>query len=474
MRHHLLTHRAFKVAACAALVVAGAAGCHDFLTGPKLSVDPNNPTAVTADQLFTGVQVATFAQLGGQFPYSVLPLYARQYTGVARQWTNYANFAGGGLTENDVDGAFKGIYGPGGLQDIRALERLSAKEGNRVLLGIAQVYEAMQIGTAADLWGDIPYSQAVVDTIAKPALDKQADVYARVQAVLDTAIANLKSGEGLGPGNTDFVYDRDYSKWAKAAATLKARFYMHTSRVGDTAAALDSAIKYAQQGISDTTGDFVVRYTGAQGEQNLFYGFLISRSGDIEPDSVLVTILKQRGDTKLLQKYFTLGSGCSTYVGSVPGKSVDCVSNFNITPETPTTLISYAENQMILAEALYRRGQPALALATLNAFRVYMGYAPVSASGVGILIAILQEKYVHLFLQLETYFDYLRTCYPNFPLPAGAKIDYVPARLRYGYSERIANSTNIEAANPGNANANFPKNATDPTGAVCLGQVGRP
>jgi hypothetical protein len=139
-------------------------------------------------------------------------------------------------------------------------------------------------------------------------------------------------------------------------------------------------------------------------------------------------------------------------------------------------IITYAENQMILAEAQYRTGSPAQALGTLNAFRASVGAqpAPGSPSGARILVAILNEKYGRGFLNPEVYFDYLRTCLPNVPMPANhsASFNWIPARLPYGYTETIANP-NLPKGQP-LANANVPKNLTDPTGAPCAGQKDRP
>jgi hypothetical protein len=135
--------------------------------------------------------------------------------------------------------------------------------------------------------------------------------------------------------------------------------------------------------------------------------------------------------------------------------------------------VTAAENDMILAEAQYRTGQSAAALLTLNAFRAKIGYTPVNPTGVGILTAILQEKYVRLYLNPEVYFDYLRTCYPNFQIPY-AKLTYVPGRLLYGFTERIANPNIPTVSDQKLANTAFPKNLKDPTGAVCYGQANRP
>ena len=61
----------------------------------------------------------------------------------------------------------------------------SAKD--KVYGGIGRVLEAMTVGIATDVWGDIPYSQAVSNTIS-PTLDPQEQVYAAIQAKLDTAV----------------------------------------------------------------------------------------------------------------------------------------------------------------------------------------------------------------------------------------------------------------------------------------------
>jgi hypothetical protein len=249
---------------------------------------------------------------------------------------------------------------------------------------------------------------------------------------------------------------------------------MHTSRASDSVATFGKAIAEAQKGIQDPSGDWIVTFTSTAGEQNLYANFLNSRAGDIEPDSLFIGVLLSRNDSQLLSQYYTPRPGCN-YAGSTPTNGGGpCVSDFNLSVTTPMPMVTAAENWMILAEAQYRTGQQAQALATLNAYRAKVGYSAVAASGVNILMDILQEKYVRLYLNPESYFDYLRTCYPNFPIASYAKIPYVPARFPYGYSERIANSNIPDPSDQPLANANFPKNAVDPTGATCYGQANRP
>jgi hypothetical protein len=178
---------------------------------------------------------------------------------------------------------------------------------------------------------------------------------------------------------------------------------------------------------------------------------------------------------------FYIPNSSGEFIGSNAGLTVPGVAHFAITASTPTGIVTYAENELIMAEAQYRLGDQAGALSTLNAFRASVGAPTATVPGTpnGLLVQILLEKFARLFINPEVYFDYLRTCVPNVPFPAAPSPDfpYMPARLPYGYTETVANAAepHIQNEPAGNlANANFPKNATDPTGATCIQQVNRP
>src|SRR5256886_17481522 len=53
--------REINVAVVSLGLALGAAGCGNFLTGDKLTNDPNNPSQATPEQLFVGVQANMFS-----------------------------------------------------------------------------------------------------------------------------------------------------------------------------------------------------------------------------------------------------------------------------------------------------------------------------------------------------------------------------------------------------------------------------
>ncbi|HXY30888.1 MAG TPA: SusD/RagB family nutrient-binding outer membrane lipoprotein [Gemmatimonadaceae bacterium] len=450
-----------------------ATGCNSFLEGTGITTNPNKPTNATADQLWVGVQAAQMAQWEA-YPFNLLPLWAQQIQGVQRQWQNYAQYRSG--TDNlTADPAWNGAYTGGGFADIKRIENELNSAGNkRLFLGEARVMEALVMGTNADIWGDVPYSQAA-QGVANPTFDKQADVYAHVLAVLDSAIADLAADQNGAA--TDFFFGNDATKWTGVAHTLKGRYLLHQSRGADSSTQFAAALTEAQSGISSEAGTMQSVHTGDVGAQNLFYVFLTGpRAGDVEPSAIHIGIMQALNDNVLLAATYNKGTA-GTYVGSAAGQTAGTtVSTFAIKIDSPIGLVTFAENQMMIAELQYRTGNAGAAATTFASFRTAAGEtiaAPAPGGTNGLLIQILEEKYARDFINPNVFFDYMRTCVPNIPMPAAHSdaFNWVPARFVYGYTEDISNP-NVPTPEP-NANANTPLNAKDPAGAVCAGQANR-
>jgi hypothetical protein len=493
-----------KLALAAAIPMLLLAGCSDFLKGPGLNTNPNKPTSATNDQLWVGVEVAVMAQWEN-YPLMLFQTWAQQIAGINRQWQTYATYSSG-IDENAADGAWNQTYGPGGLRDLKQIQASLTDLGAIHWRGETEVLEALYMGTAADIWGSIPYSDAMNGS-TPPTFDTQAAVYTQVLAKLDAAITDLASTDTKLP-LTDFFYNNNAALWTRAAHTLKARFLMHTAATSATTynnATLASVITEAGLGIQKG-GDLVAVHTGTPGEQNLFYSFQFSRAGDVgsaaphikriqcaEPVNDLATFtgnlptgcINQVADAFLLPKYYT-PNRYGNYYGSTAGlpgdapagKAADSVAFFEVTndPKVAWPIVSNAENQMLLAEAQYRSVSAATGLATLNAFRVANGSAAITPAPAGVFILedILREKFIRNFFNMEVWNDYNRTCYPNTPQPQtipDSTISYVPGRLPVGYTEQATNP-NVPAQPSGNPmNANNFKHATALDGAVCHGQI---
>ena len=445
-----------------ALLVAAsiaAAGCSDFLTGPGLDNNPNAPSTATPNVLLTGITANQIVNLNGDIARNG-SIFVQQMAGTGSQYLSIAHY---NLTENDLNQVWPAFYQSGGLLDLRKLQAMTRARGDSVYLGVAQVWEALSMGTLADAFGDIPYSEALT-SVATPKLDRQQDVYAALQLLLDSAIVNLQ-GRGPGPQDVDLVYGGDPQAWIEAAHTLKARLYLHTAEVVG-APAYAAALAEARQGISTPAHDFTLYASSKPGEQNVWYQFEVQRDGYIRAGRNLVDLMRARGDSVRLAEYFapakngTIGGAATTDKDDPNTQSWLNESGWGAA-DFRTPVLTWAENQLIIAEALYQAGDELNARAALNAVRQAAGLAPVlpTVTGVPLLRAIMEEKYVALFLNPEAWNDWKRTCYPAITGYNGKEI---PARLYYPGSERNANPNIPE---PG-VGSNGTHNWNDPNGCA--------
>jgi hypothetical protein len=433
-------------ALAAALMLIPLGACSSYLTGGELTDDPNRLTSATTRQLFAATQPALWAQQASEMP-RVTNMFVQYFTGSNGQYSSTNLYD---IGESTTSGFYRGLYTGGGLVDYRKIQDASTAAGDKLFLGIAQVGEAFYMGTGADLFGDISYSQALKGE--PPPLDGQLSVYDAMQTLLSTAITNLAAG-GTGPGSSDLVYGGNAAKWTALAHTLKARFYLHTAEVRPAAYA--QALAEANLGITDPANDYRTVFSGSTGEQNPWYLFdVVGRAGYLVPSTFFVNLLTTRADPRI-----------DTYLSA----NRKDLSATRLDPKYSQRFVTANENLLIAAEAAYRGGDELTARGKLNAERALVpGLTPITltVTGPALLQEILTEKYIALFQTIEAWNDYKRTCFPNVtPTKAGAKI---PARFFYDAAERATNP-NIPSNQPAR-NANDPANATDPFGNACLGQ----
>lgn len=459
-------------AAAFAAALAASLGACDYVQ--PTDINPNAVADATLDQLFTGAQLNAFFMAEDQIN-RFSSIWMQQLAGTDRQFSIFDTYV---VKESDVSGEFSSRYTGGGLIDLRRAGERTTAANRRAYAGVLKIYEAWDIGEAASIWGDIPYSQAADPSIAAPALDRQEDVYAAVQALLDAAIADLATAEG-GPGSADMVFGGNLDRWTSVAHTIKARFYMHwveAQKGGASAAAntacggdcLTMALAESANGIHAPAGNWSAVHTTSQTESNVWYQFMNDRSGYISAGAYLVDLLASRGDPRLALYYSRNGAG--DFVGSHPGENLGDASVLNLTrvggATYRTPIVTCAENQLIAAEANYDLGNESAARAALDAgiecqqllWQITVPHpASASLSGAALLREIMTQKYIAGFLGEETWNDYKRTCLPALATYNGKAI---PGRLIYGEAERQTNPNLPAPADQPLRNTNDPQPCT--------------
>src|SRR5450432_4769420 len=419
-----------------------AAACTSFLTDPTAATDPNNPATVTTAQLFTAVQAGQFIEQEGNLAFLTC-LFMQQCQGVGGRFVSQESEYT--ITNATANAEFAGIFGAGGLLDIKTVEQRSDAAGDLQFKGIAEVWEALAIGTAADVWGDIPYREAAGD-VAKPHFDPQLQVYDDVEAKLDQAITDL-AGTGPGPGANDFVYGGDVAKWTAAANTLKARYFLHQVEARGTSKYQD-AITAATNGIATHAGDFKTFHTTATFERNVWFQFQVNSGfgDDIVAGAALVNIMNAQSDPRRAQYFGKTPNGQYGGVDVNGGIGANGISGLKGTRDDPTfsqPVVTSDENSLILAEANFELHGAGAAQPFLDQERTSNGLSALVAT----LPSIMTEKYIALFQNIEVWSDYKRTCLPALtPFANPTYNNQIPGRLYYGAAEENTNPNTPTAA----------------------------
>ncbi|MGB0879629.1 MAG: SusD/RagB family nutrient-binding outer membrane lipoprotein [Polaribacter sp.] len=270
-------------------------------------------------------------------------------------------------TPGDSDGTWTQIYN-GILVQNKEIRRLSPDIGR--LNGMIDVNEALAMGTAASLFGNVPYSTAVPDNpnldSPDPTFDAQADVYEAIQTLLTNAIPKLQNGTTTGTTNEqDNYYGGDASKWIEAANTLKARYYLQTKQYSQ-------ALTHVVSGISSGANTMSYNPIGdVDGNSNILNNFVnSSRAGDMTGVGAFYRDLTDpaNANSRNNTKTDETARRQYSYIDGDGGQT-DGIDD----ADTPMKLVSYEENVLIWAECLLRVNNNLQgAIDKINELRAYL------------------------------------------------------------------------------------------------------
>lgn len=116
------------------------------------------------------------------------------------------------------------------LQNI--IEKTSDDPAQANMHSVARIMRVLVFSTITDLYGDIPYSQAIkgfTEKILLPAYDKQEDIYKDFFKELDEAVKGLNTS---GPSvEGDLFFDGDIAKWIKFGNSLRLRLGFRLTKI---------------------------------------------------------------------------------------------------------------------------------------------------------------------------------------------------------------------------------------------------
>ncbi|TDE16500.1 SusD/RagB family nutrient-binding outer membrane lipoprotein [Dyadobacter psychrotolerans] len=444
----------------AVILLTAATSCQDSL---NINTDPNSFTDVPLRTILPAAQVNLAYTLGGD---------ASRYTGSIMQYygghrgqpLEYAQFT---FNASTTDTYWSNMY-TSVLTQMKAVIGKADVSGDKIYTGIAQITMAHTFSILTDMYGDIPYAEALLSTEnVSPAYDRQDTIYPALIAMLDQGIANVKSGQGTKPGTDDRVYAGDVTKWEKFANSLKLRLYNHQSKVQPNAAADFLATNPAL--ITTSADNAQVVFGSNASNSNPIYQFdVLSGRKDQAVASTIVNRMKALADPRIPVYFQGIVNGANKgqYVGNGPGVNDDDsgetkysrVGSFYASATSPVVFLSAAEVQFIIAEAQFRKGNQAAAATAYDAavkndftaLGVTGAEAYLTTAGVkydNTLNRIMEQKWITMYqAPYESWVDWRRTAIPMLTVPT---VNYsggvIPRRLPYPQLELNLNRASLEA-----------------------------
>ncbi len=432
-------------AALTALLLGGVVACKKegkFFT-KDINQDPNQLTTVKPDVLLAPAELALAYVQNGDFS-RYTGVFTQQYTGAYRQFASYDNYT---FNSADFGNPWNSMYTTC-MNNLNQVITISEAKGYKNYAGVGKVLMAYSITLCADMWGDVPYSEAFkgIDNL-QPKYDTQKDIYTAALKLCDDAITEMgATGTSAGavvPGAEDLIYGGDMTNWMAFAHGLKARLYLHQAKFDATAITKGLAEVTAAAGLVDAGVPFAAASYG-----NPWFQY--------ESERADITFLGSNAYNMMIAKNDPRIDAMIDTVNDAPGF-------FIADAAAPVYLINTTELSFIEAELQARKGAaPAAATAydaAVTASFALAGHAgeetayltahpyPSAGTAAAQLQAIIEEKYIAMYASPEVFNDWRRTGFPVLTPKNGSSI---PRRFLYPDSEEQYNSANMATGTTNN------------------------
>ncbi|MCB0525218.1 MAG: SusD/RagB family nutrient-binding outer membrane lipoprotein [Saprospiraceae bacterium] len=420
--------------------------CDKYL---DINIDPNQSTISRVDLQLSSAQLQTAIGLGQRiFPrVSTLCQYHTGGPGVALTDEDQHKWA-----PSESNEVFRTCY-----RSTNSLSYILKNSTESYYIAIAKIMTAYNFGICADLFGNIPFDEAVRGDIADgsilhPNYDNAKDVvYPGAERLLLEAIDLINNGGVVLPADDDLVYGGNMDNWSKFAHTLLLKMYLRQGASGQQKAA--DLYQSDDQFIIDNSEMAAVAFPGGSQGSNPFWNAAKSTAlGNFYVGTT--TMIDYLGGTQdpRLDAYFDTNNA-GIQIGLYPGDIQNASSNASFSvpagalaangglmfgPTLPVIFMSAWEGNLLLAEAASRgwitTDANAAYEAAVNASFDYLGLDPADAAtylaGAGAMNAgdpiksIALQKWVCMFEMqpVESWIEVRRfdsSSTPYFTSPGG-------------------------------------------------------
>lgn len=294
-------HYITRVLPVAALLLT-ASSCRDYL---EVNLSPNEAISSPPNLLLTSIE-GTLGYTMGSDPHRFTLLWAQQLAAQnGRQTEQHDAYQ---VQPTEVNTMFRTNLYAGILADVNELLNKDPQTTHPAYFGIAKVIKAFTFAIITDMWGDVPFGQALQGTAnLQPKPDPSRDVYAGLLTLLDEGIADLGRTSALvAPSTDDYIYSGNAQRWIRLANTLKLRLYLHMLNAQAVTPDVVNAFVRANDAnfMASTADDFQLRFENLTNRQNPTHQFILSRTDDIAVSATIVNLMNGKADPRRAA-YFT-------------------------------------------------------------------------------------------------------------------------------------------------------------------------
>ncbi len=360
--------RIISIISAVAVLVAGTTACDlDINYNPNLP----DPDVISNDMIFPGAEMAVAVSYG-DYLRIVGGYYSQTYS---QQFgtSNYLDYSAFTISASRCSGTYSQFYQKG-LKNLKTVQEKATASGDKGTFLAATVLRAFVFQTLVDCFGEVPYSEALDESILTPKYDEGKDIYKGILAELDAALADVSDADFVC---TNFLYPGEgATPWIEFANALKLRILMRMSNVEDVSAELAALIAENRFPAEDV--ELAGCWEKAAGKESPFYGEEFSTLGGSTQQNVIANIAivgtMQRVDAESgavvytdprLAAFFETNSsgefkggisGTNFSTADAPYKSAAYWCRPVASFDMPVSFISVAEIEFFLSEYYARYG----------------------------------------------------------------------------------------------------------------------
>lgn len=257
----------------------------------EVNVNPNSPEAVSSSLLLPNVIRNTTNQIAGNA--WGLGNLVMQYTAKI-QFTNEDRYNWGPQSN-----PYNTFYGA--LRDINNIVELSGTANQKNYVGVAKVMRAHLFAYMTDVYGEIPYSDAIQAKagVNYPKFDSQESVYKGILVELEEANAMLGTTSEKIEG--DILFNGNVTLWKKFANSLRLRMLMRLADRQNPAQALQAIVSNPTQSpiFATESEQAVLQYLQDVPNQHPLYTTRSGSYDEIRLSENLENALKDLNDPRL-------------------------------------------------------------------------------------------------------------------------------------------------------------------------------